>query len=47
MDKNLSKSVKTLQIPLASVFYFGQVFVFCRLINKDVAMVSTNIMYNM
>ena len=45
MDKNLSSHVKILvpeQIVLGVMFYFGQVFVFCRLINKDVKMVSTN-----
>ena len=39
MDKNLSKLVKILiseKIALAAVFYFGQVFVFCRFINKNV-----------
>ena len=42
MDKNLSSYVKILvpeQIVLGVMFYFGQVFVFCRLINKDVRMV--------
>ena len=39
MDKSPSKAVTILipeQLALASVFYFGQVFVFCRLINKNV-----------
>ena len=39
MDKNLSKAVKILvseQIALSALFYFGQVFVFCRLINENV-----------
>ena len=39
------KTVKILisdQIAFAAVVYFGQVFGFCRLINKTVEMVSTN-----
>ena len=39
MDKNLSKSVKipiSEETTLAALFYFGQVFVFLRLINKIV-----------
>ena len=39
MDKNLSKLVKILiseQIALDTVFHFEQVFLFCRLINKNV-----------
>ena len=39
MDKSPSKSVKILiqeQLAFAAVFYIGQVFVFYRLINKNV-----------
>ena len=38
MDKSPSMSVKILiqeQLAFAAVFYIGQVFVFCRLINKN------------
>ena len=39
MDKNISKLFKfqiSEQITLPAMFYFGQVFVFCGLINKNV-----------
>ena len=35
MDKNLSKFSKPEQIALAAMFYFGQVFVCCIFINKN------------